>query len=726
MKSFHNPCLLLFIFIFLVQFVDSIHRARDARQNTNSILSSIVEDVSLLHHNRTPRRNQQEHSHTLSSPSSTNTDPLLLLIGERDEMSRLSFFNANISYHHRYTQPMHIYDAANTNDVDWSFDSSSSSSSTTTTTSNTNSTLVRHIASPAMETIDNDTTSTDGPNKYASFFITNYNDGHLFIESMERTAAIFSVDSNQTLLSHHISSSLPPESPSSPAPILDTTRNISIERNNQTIVLNTTKEPKPIPPHSINASSLASPRLTSSSSSLPLASLGKLSVAHMDVKGYLSVQTTLPIAAYIPQWQWIYHEDFEQYSLTTTTSTDNGEHDKKNTKQLEVKTKATDNEENEGKKHNDDIADMKLPSSLSSSAQAKSTSSFLEIVSPSVSSSSPSGWSRHIIQQCDNGKFLGGYCAFGGKETVYKIIRDLPNHSMLRLKLNFHFLDKWEGEYAYIMVDDDVVWSLNHRYCRRLFKSQCKGINVCGDEAYSDTIGHLVDITIPHGEKGLDGKRRATYDAGNNNNNGNDSNSNTRSIDENNTRSTVNITVGSSLNKRASTCLHSWAIDDISVAVNQHSTRDQFSFLSLSPSHHGPEYDANAQMGSGSGQGSHSGSDTRAKADEKNGAVLDGDASSNSKDAPAPVSGLNDNNRLNNTRSSPLLSIVGAKASNDSTDGGASVHSDDTAASPLSRTMLTLLAKQQERISLLEQENQSLRSEGTNEITDTDSRDNHV
>jgi len=109
------------------------------------------------------------------------------------------------------------------------------------------------------------------------------------------------------------------------------------------------------------------------------------------------------------------------------------------------------------------------------------------------------GWSSDKTADCglSGDTFLGGYCHFADTK-VSKTFHRLPVHTHLRLQARMHFFDKWEGQYAYIMVNDRVVWIHNHRHCRSIFQSGCRGVNVCGDEGYADRLSMGVDVVVTH------------------------------------------------------------------------------------------------------------------------------------------------------------------------------------------------------------------------------------
>ncbi len=47
---------------------------------------------------------------------------------------------------------------------------------------------------------------------------------------------------------------------------------------------------------------------------------------------------------------------------------------------------------------------------------------------------------------------LGGFEKFGGGE-ISKLFKVLPNHTKIKIKAIFHFIDFWSGETAYLKVN---------------------------------------------------------------------------------------------------------------------------------------------------------------------------------------------------------------------------------------------------------------------------------
>ena len=107
--------------------------------------------------------------------------------------------------------------------------------------------------------------------------------------------------------------------------------------------------------------------------------------------------------------------------------------------------------------------------------------------------------STSICGKSDN-LFLGGPCKLANN-TVEKTYKDLPEHSQVRITANFHFFDDWNGEDAYMMINDFPVWSDSYSWCPGSMQWMCleKAINVCGNER-ADRLSVPIDITIDHSD----------------------------------------------------------------------------------------------------------------------------------------------------------------------------------------------------------------------------------
>lgn len=99
--------------------------------------------------------------------------------------------------------------------------------------------------------------------------------------------------------------------------------------------------------------------------------------------------------------------------------------------------------------------------------------------------------------KCGMNRILGGYCILSHNEITkkYKIDRKF---SEIKINVNFDFFDNWEGESAYMKINDKVVWVDSYNWCDKLLTYRCKekGINVCGAE-FPDRINVPIEIVLP-------------------------------------------------------------------------------------------------------------------------------------------------------------------------------------------------------------------------------------
>lgn len=106
------------------------------------------------------------------------------------------------------------------------------------------------------------------------------------------------------------------------------------------------------------------------------------------------------------------------------------------------------------------------------------------------------GWSNSQRTSCDGESFfLGGHCAFSDKEVSKKF--KLPIHSFVKISASYHMLDKWEGETAYMKVNDKIVWTMTG-------VSHENGVDVCGGKHKDAKFAIPIDITLPHTSENLE------------------------------------------------------------------------------------------------------------------------------------------------------------------------------------------------------------------------------
>lgn len=101
------------------------------------------------------------------------------------------------------------------------------------------------------------------------------------------------------------------------------------------------------------------------------------------------------------------------------------------------------------------------------------------------------GWTNNTVTQCGSLNVLGGYnTTSSGFNT--KTFVGLPTHTAVRIVLDYHFIDSWDGEYGLVQVDDVERWRVVRTNC-------CTGApGVCGSTAYPDVLGTTVEIEVPH------------------------------------------------------------------------------------------------------------------------------------------------------------------------------------------------------------------------------------
>jgi len=135
-----------------------------------------------------------------------------------------------------------------------------------------------------------------------------------------------------------------------------------------------------------------------------------------------------------------------------------------------------------------------------------------------------SGWDVTARGTCGSGSkdhFLGGHCKTAA-ENASKTFENLPRHSQLRVKARVHFLDQWDGEAAFMLVDGTFMWA-------DTATSPKRGFNLCGADASEARISVPVDVTLKHSGPA------------------------------------ATVMFGSSLQGDA--CTHSWAVDDVVLYV---------------------------------------------------------------------------------------------------------------------------------------------------------------
>lgn len=105
------------------------------------------------------------------------------------------------------------------------------------------------------------------------------------------------------------------------------------------------------------------------------------------------------------------------------------------------------------------------------------------------------GWSNSSTSTCGGSPIpiLGGYGKFAGG-SVTRNYRQLPDHSEIRIKANYHFIDNWAGEWGFAKLDHQTVWSDIHD----AQSVNTNALNICGGPTHEGKFAVPIDVVIPH------------------------------------------------------------------------------------------------------------------------------------------------------------------------------------------------------------------------------------
>jgi hypothetical protein len=75
----------------------------------------------------------------------------------------------------------------------------------------------------------------------------------------------------------------------------------------------------------------------------------------------------------------------------------------------------------------------------------------------------------------------------------------LPSHKHIRIVFNYHYIDAWNGENAFLRAnvgrDSNMEYIWNDRYD---FSKGSANLNVCGNVYPENRLSQVVDVTIRH------------------------------------------------------------------------------------------------------------------------------------------------------------------------------------------------------------------------------------
>lgn len=79
-------------------------------------------------------------------------------------------------------------------------------------------------------------------------------------------------------------------------------------------------------------------------------------------------------------------------------------------------------------------------------------------------------------------------------QPLAKLYTGLPAHSHVRITATAHFVDDWQGETAFLKVNDHIVWTESHEQ-----RAGAGKINVCGSSVYPEgKFSVPIDVTLPY------------------------------------------------------------------------------------------------------------------------------------------------------------------------------------------------------------------------------------
>jgi len=96
--------------------------------------------------------------------------------------------------------------------------------------------------------------------------------------------------------------------------------------------------------------------------------------------------------------------------------------------------------------------------------------------------------------------FLGGHCLTSSRNAT-KIFSGLPSHTQVRITARVHFLDKWDGEVAFMRADGNVVWADTATSSSPVKNSLG---NLCGGSYPDSRLSVPIDVTLQHGSSDLE------------------------------------------------------------------------------------------------------------------------------------------------------------------------------------------------------------------------------
>ena len=103
-----------------------------------------------------------------------------------------------------------------------------------------------------------------------------------------------------------------------------------------------------------------------------------------------------------------------------------------------------------------------------------------------------------FTSECSGVKMLGGYGILSSNK-ISKTFENLPGHENIRVEVNYHFIDSWDGETGFLQADIGTSGNMQYLWTESYssFVGE-KGINVCGGKWPEGKFSSPIDVSFPH------------------------------------------------------------------------------------------------------------------------------------------------------------------------------------------------------------------------------------
>jgi len=221
---------------------------------------------------------------------------------------------------------------------------------------------------------------------------------------------------------------------------------------------------------------------------------GKSGVTRM--RGDLTVWNTLAADSLtlnqVPQWKMVREDTFEKFVPLPKRPTVVGSTKTVKPKDLETAPKPPPSKANPTPHSSDG------PSAADAKAKATALAQAAEVESAASKALAKKarGWLYDDVIKCN------GFSMLSPKpgRTVSTTYMGLPKHTHIRVTATVHFIDDWQGETAWMKLNEFTVWTESHDQ-----KNTAGKFSICGSDLYPESrFSAPIDLTWPHTAKNLD------------------------------------------------------------------------------------------------------------------------------------------------------------------------------------------------------------------------------